>query len=89
MTKLILLITFWNSINSLKNNNNKYPSPISLEEWVDHYKSLLNTHLEGNTPSDLENTKENFCQLNYSFTFNEVKKGIKKLKIGKAIVVQI
>jgi hypothetical protein len=56
---------------------------------VDHYKSLLNTHLEGNTPSDLENTKENFCQLNYSFTFNEVKKGIKKLKIGKAIVVQI
>jgi hypothetical protein len=34
----------------------------------------------GNTPSDLENTKENFCQLDYPFTFNEVKKGIKKLK---------
>ena len=53
--------SFWNSINSLKNNNNKSPSPLSLEEWVDHYKSLLNTNLERNTHSDLENTKENFC----------------------------
>jgi hypothetical protein len=43
---------FWNSINNLKNNNDKSPSPISMEEWVDHYKSLLNTNLEGNTPSD-------------------------------------
>jgi hypothetical protein len=53
--------SFWNSINSIKNNNNKYPSPISMGEWVDYYKSLLNTNLEGNTHSDLENTKENFC----------------------------
>ena len=74
--------SFWNSINSLKNNNNKSPSPISMGGWVDQYKSLLNTNLEGNTPSDLENTKENFCQLDYPFTFNEVKKGIKKLKTG-------
>ena len=32
-----------------------------MEEWVDHYKSLLNTNLEGNTPSHIENTKENFA----------------------------
>jgi hypothetical protein len=46
--------SFWNSINSLKNNNNKYSSPISMGEWLDYYKSLLNTNLEGNTHSDLE-----------------------------------
>jgi hypothetical protein len=45
---------------------------------------FINTNLEGNTPSDLENTNENFCQLDYPFTFNEVKKGINKLKTGKA-----
>ena len=32
-----------------------------MGEWLDYYKSLLNTNLEGNTHSDLENTKENFC----------------------------
>jgi hypothetical protein len=58
--------SFWNSINSPKNNNNKYPSTISMEEWVDHYKSLLNTNLEGNTPSHLENTKRKLLPIRLS-----------------------
>ncbi|VDI83517.1 Hypothetical predicted protein [Mytilus galloprovincialis] len=72
--------SFWKSINDLKNNHQQAPSPLSKQEWVEHYKSLLNSDSELNFPDDLETSKDNHCSLDYPFTCNEVKKGITRLK---------
>ncbi|VDI49051.1 Hypothetical predicted protein [Mytilus galloprovincialis] len=72
--------SFWKSINDLKNNHQQAPSPLSKQEWVEHYKSLLNSRSELNFPDDLETSKDNHCSLDYPFTCNEVKKGITRLK---------
>ena len=76
--------SFWKSINSLRHSKNKSVNPISATKWVEHYNVYWQTPVDFSLSSDVEETKDDWCSLDYPFNCKEVKKGISKLKSGKS-----
>jgi hypothetical protein len=78
--------SFWKSINSLRHSKNRSVNLILATKWVEHYKFLLTDPSSFNfsLSSDVEETKDDLCSLDYTFNCKEVKKGISKLKSGKS-----
>jgi anthranilate/para-aminobenzoate synthase component I len=82
---------FWNLFNELinfdKTNKN---SPISADDWVLHFKNLLNKHYsdtsEEREMNDFinENKSKMFNELSFRITTSEIREAIKKLKNHKA-----
>lgn len=75
---------FWSSLKKIKKDKTESLNSITESEWVEHYKSLLTNNQSPLNKEDSAEGKEQIpTPLDYPFTCNEVKKGVKRLKNSK------
>jgi len=76
--------SFWNAVKESSSQEKNMTTPISIDEWVNHYKSLL--QMNGEKFDKLAETETQFhneTPLDFPFTCKEVKTSISSLKLNK------